>query len=172
MHSDYLKGQKGVLHLSRLLILMVCIVYMNILACGQNAFGGDANVDSTSDSEFIHISKVSTGEETDERASLPALVMWVALAVDGFVFLCRIFEQDDGTPETSSLIDAAFGLIYFVAFVILLVSWIKCSNKRTLFCNNTYKCYVHVLPTIGALALSVLFVFHDIRQMLTRFHSF
>jgi len=57
MHIDYMKNQKGLLHISRLLILMICIIYMNILSCGQNAFGGHANVDSTSDSEFIHISK-------------------------------------------------------------------------------------------------------------------
>jgi hypothetical protein len=57
MNIDYLKSQKGVLQLTRLGILMVCIVYINILSCGQNAFGGHANVDSTSDSEFIHIGK-------------------------------------------------------------------------------------------------------------------
>jgi hypothetical protein len=57
MNIDYMKNQKGLLHISRLLILMICIIYMNILSCGQNAFGGHANVDSTSDSEFIHISK-------------------------------------------------------------------------------------------------------------------
>jgi hypothetical protein len=56
MNIDYIKTQKGLLHISRLIILMICIVYMSILSCGQNAFGGHANVNSTSDSEFIHIS--------------------------------------------------------------------------------------------------------------------
>jgi hypothetical protein len=90
--------------------------------------------------------------------------MWVALAIDGFVFLCRIFEQDDGTSQTSLLIDSALGLIYFVAFVILFVSWIKCSNSNTLFCNGRYKCYVHVLPTISALALTILYIYHDVQR--------
>ena len=57
MNSDYIKNQKGLLHMIRLIILMICIIYINILSCGQNAFGGHANVNSTSDSEFIHISK-------------------------------------------------------------------------------------------------------------------
>jgi hypothetical protein len=39
--------------------------------------------------------------------------MWVALAVDGFIFLCRMFEQDDGTNQTSLLVDSALGLIPF-----------------------------------------------------------
>ncbi len=52
-------NQKDFLHISRIVILIVCIIYMNILSCGQNAFGGHANIDSTSDSEFIHISKQS-----------------------------------------------------------------------------------------------------------------
>jgi hypothetical protein len=59
MNIDYVKNQKGFLHILRLIILIICIVYMNILSCGQNAFGGHANVNSTSDSEFIHISKHS-----------------------------------------------------------------------------------------------------------------
>jgi hypothetical protein len=57
MNIDYAKNQKGLLHIIRLIILMICIIYINILSCGQNAFGGNANVNSTSDSEFIHISK-------------------------------------------------------------------------------------------------------------------
>jgi hypothetical protein len=57
MNIDYAKNQKGFLHIVRLIILIICIIYMNILSCGQNAFGGHANVKSTSDSEFIHISK-------------------------------------------------------------------------------------------------------------------
>jgi ABC-type polysaccharide transport system permease subunit len=57
MNVNYMKNQKGLLHISRIIILMICIVYMNIFSCGQNAFGGHANVNSTSDSEFIHISK-------------------------------------------------------------------------------------------------------------------
>ncbi len=57
MNINYIKNQKGLLHISRLFILIICIIYINILSCGQNAFGGHANVDSTSDSEFIHISK-------------------------------------------------------------------------------------------------------------------
>ncbi len=100
------------------------------------------------------------------------LVMWVALAIDGFVFLCRIFEQDDGTSETSLLIDAALGLIYFVAFVILLVSWIKCSDKNTLFCNGKYKCFVHILPTIAALVLTILYVYHDVQRSIQRLNTF
>jgi hypothetical protein len=59
MNIDYIKNQKGLLHFSRIIILIICIVYMNILSCGQNAFGAHANVNSTSDSEFIHISKKS-----------------------------------------------------------------------------------------------------------------
>jgi hypothetical protein len=98
--------------------------------------------------------------------------MWVALAVDGFVFLCRIFEEDDGTNQTSLLIDSAFGLIYFVAFVILLVSWIKCSDTNTLFCNGKYKCIVHILPTIAALALTILYIYHDVQYSIQKFNSF
>jgi hypothetical protein len=97
--------------------------------------------------------------------------MWVALSVDGFIFLCRMFEHDDGTSETSLLIDSAFGLIYFVAFVILLVSWIKCSDTNTLFCNNKYKCIVHILPTIGALALTILYIYHDVQRAIQSFNQ-
>ena len=57
MASDYLRTNKARWHLLRLIILIVTIIYMNILSCGQNAFGGHANVNSTSDSEFIHISQ-------------------------------------------------------------------------------------------------------------------
>jgi hypothetical protein len=56
MNINYIKNQKGLLHISRIIILIISIVYINILSCGQNAFGGHANVNSTSDSEFIHIS--------------------------------------------------------------------------------------------------------------------
>jgi hypothetical protein len=98
--------------------------------------------------------------------------MWVALAIDGFIFLCRIFERDDGTNETSLLIDFSLGLIYFVAFVILFVSWIKCSNTNTLFCNGEYKCIVHILPTIAALALTILYLYHDVQNSLEKFNSF
>ncbi|CAF4150671.1 unnamed protein product [Rotaria sp. Silwood2] len=153
MNIDYTKNQKGLLHITRLIILIICIIFMNILSCGQNAFGGHANINSTSDSEFIHI------------------IMWVALAVDSFIFLCRMFEQDDGTNQTSLLIDAAFGLIYFVAFVILLVSWIKCSNTNTLFCNGKYKCIVHILPTFGALALTILYIYHDVQRSIQKLNS-
>jgi hypothetical protein len=97
--------------------------------------------------------------------------MWVALAVDGFIFLCRMFEQDDGTNQTSLLIDSALGLIYFVAFVILLVSWIKCSDTNTLFCDGKYKCIVHILPTIGALALTILYIYHDVQRSIQNFNS-
>ncbi|CAF3595457.1 unnamed protein product, partial [Rotaria sp. Silwood2] len=55
MNIDYTKNQKGLLHITRLIILIICIIFMNILSCGQNAFGGHANINSTSDSEFIHI---------------------------------------------------------------------------------------------------------------------
>ena len=57
MNIDYIKNRKGLFHIARLIILIICIIYMNILSCGQNAFGGHANINSTSDSEFIHISK-------------------------------------------------------------------------------------------------------------------
>ena len=57
MNNMYVKNQKGLLHIARIIILIICIIFMNILSCGQNAFGGHANVNSTSDSEFIHISK-------------------------------------------------------------------------------------------------------------------
>ncbi|CAF1120663.1 unnamed protein product [Adineta ricciae] len=154
MNISYLRTLKGILHVIRLVILITLIIYINILSCGQNAFGGHANVDSTSDSEFIHI------------------IMWVAFAIDGFVFVCRVFEQDDGTVETSLLIDASLSLIYFVAFVILLVSWIKCSDVNTLFCNNKYKCHVHSLPTIGCLALTVLYMYYDVRRCLEKLNSF
>ncbi|CAF0998060.1 unnamed protein product [Adineta steineri] len=147
MNINYVKNQKGLLHLSRLIILMICIIYINILSCGQNAFGGHANVNSTSD------------------------IMWVALGIDGFVFFSRIFEQDDGTSETSILIDAALGLIYFVAFVILLVSWIKCSDTQTLFCNGNYKCIVHILPTLAALTLTILYIYHDVRRSIRKLNS-
>lgn len=100
------------------------------------------------------------------------LVMWVALSIDGFVFLCRIFEQDDGTDETSMLIDSALGLIYFVAFIILLVSWIKCSDTNTLFCNGQYKCIVHILPTIAAFTLTILYIYYDLQYTIEKFHSF
>jgi hypothetical protein len=98
--------------------------------------------------------------------------MWVALAVDGFVFLCRIFERDDGTNETSILIDCALSLLYFVAFIILFVSWIKCSDRNTLFCNGKYKCIVHILPTIAALTLSILYIYHDVKYSIQKFNSF
>jgi hypothetical protein len=98
--------------------------------------------------------------------------MWVALAVDGFVFLCRIFERDDGTNQTSLLIDSALGLLYFVAFVILFVSWIKCSDRNTLFCNGKYKCIVHILPTIATLALTILYIYHDVKDSIEKFDSF
>ncbi len=100
------------------------------------------------------------------------LVMWVALSIDSFVFLCRIFEQDDGTDETSMLIDSALGLIYFVAFIILLVSWIKCSDTNTLFCNGQYKCIVHILPTIAAFTLTILYIYYDLQNTIEKFHSF
>ena len=98
--------------------------------------------------------------------------MWVALSIDGFVLITRIFERDDGNEETSILINSAFGLIYFVAFIILLVSWIKCSNTNTLFCNGEYKCIVHILPTIAAFTLTILYVYNDVRHMMEKFHSF
>jgi hypothetical protein len=98
--------------------------------------------------------------------------MWVALSIDSFVFLCRIFEQDDGTDETSMLIDSALGLIYFVAFIILLVSWIKCSDTNTLFCNGQYKCIVHILPTIAAFILTILYIYYDLQYTIENFHSF
>ncbi len=100
------------------------------------------------------------------------LVMWVALSIDSFVFSCRIFEQDDGTDETSMLIDSALGLIYFVAFIILLVSWIKCSDTNTLFCNGQYKCIVHILPTIAAFTLTILYIYYDLQNTIEKFHSF
>ncbi|CAF4714358.1 unnamed protein product [Rotaria sp. Silwood1] len=133
MNIDYIKNQKGLLHITRLIIFIICIIFMNILSCGQNAFGGHANINSTSDSEFIHINA--------------------------------------GTSQTSLLIDAAFGLIYFVAFVILLVSWIKCSDTNTLFCNGKYKCVVHILPTIGALALTILYIYHDAQRLIQKLSS-
>ncbi|UJR08575.1 hypothetical protein I4U23_012834 [Adineta vaga] len=135
MNMNYLRTQKGLIHLSRLFLLSISIIYINILSCGQNAFGGHANVNSTSDSEFIHI------------------IMWVALAIDGFIFLCRIFEQDDGTIETSLLIDAAL-------------------NVNTLFCNNKYKCYVHSLPTITSLALTILYMYDDVQRCIQKLNSF
>ncbi|CAF3828714.1 unnamed protein product [Rotaria sordida] len=57
MNIDYIKNQKGLLHILRLFILIICIIFINILSCGQNAFGGHANINSTSDSEFIHIKR-------------------------------------------------------------------------------------------------------------------
>lgn len=57
MNFDYINDRKGLIHISRLIILIICIIFMNILSCGQNAFGGHANVNSTTDSEYIHISK-------------------------------------------------------------------------------------------------------------------
>lgn len=98
--------------------------------------------------------------------------MWVAFALDSFILLCRIFEQDDGTSQTSLLIDAAFSLLYFVAFVILFVSWIKCSDTNTLFCNGKYKCFVHCLPTISALALTILYIYHDAQLTIQKLDSF
>lgn len=98
--------------------------------------------------------------------------MWVALAVDGFIFLCRLFDKDDGTPETALLTDCAFGLIYFAAFVILLVSWIKCTDTNTLFCNGRYKCIVHILPTAGSLALTILYIYDHAQHAIHKLESF
>lgn len=99
--------------------------------------------------------------------------MWVALSIDSFIFFSRIFEQDDGNTHTSLLIHSAFSLMYFVAFVILLVSWIKCpSNGRTLFCQGRYPCVIHILPTVTSLMLTVLYIYSDVRDGLERFHSF
>ena len=97
--------------------------------------------------------------------------MWVALAVDSFIFLCRIFEHDDGTNQTSLLINSALGLIYFVASIILLVSWIKCSDTNTLFCNGKYKCFVHSLPVLSALALTILYIYHDVQHSIQKLNS-
>jgi hypothetical protein len=98
--------------------------------------------------------------------------MWVALSIDGFIFLSQIFECNDGTDETSILINFAFGLIYFVAFIILFVSWIKCSDTNTLFCNGQYKCIVHILPTIAAFTLTILYIYDDLQHSIEKFHSF
>ena len=99
--------------------------------------------------------------------------MWVALSIDSFIFLSRFFEQDDGNVRTALLINAAFSLIYFVAFVILLVSWIKCPNEeKTLFCQGQYPCLIHVFPTMISLILTVLYIYSDARDILERFHSF
>lgn len=97
--------------------------------------------------------------------------MWVALAIDLYVFLCRLFEIDDGTSSTSLLIECAFGLMYFVAFVILLVSWIKCSDSDSLFCQNRYRCYVHVLPTFSALLLTILFLYQHVDDCFKQIHQ-
>ena len=98
--------------------------------------------------------------------------MWVALSIDGFIYLSRLFEQDDGNSRTSSLINSAFSLMYFVAFIILLVSWIKCPKGKTLFCQGQYGCWVHVLPMVSSLILMVLYIYPDARDILKRFHSF
>lgn len=57
MNRNYLRQRPGRFHLSRLILYVLNLIYMNIVSCGQNAFGAHANVDSTSDSEFVHISE-------------------------------------------------------------------------------------------------------------------
>ena len=54
MNIDYIKNQKGLLHISRLIILMICIVYMNILSCGQNAFGGHSQLNAIMNNYQAH----------------------------------------------------------------------------------------------------------------------
>ncbi|CAF4625119.1 unnamed protein product, partial [Rotaria magnacalcarata] len=46
-----------------------------------------------------------------------------------------------------------------------------CADTNTLFCNGKHKCIVHILPTAGALALTILYIYHDVQRSIEKLNS-